>query len=457
MSENDDHYEAIARGLMTARKPDAGTPDCGVCNDTGLMENGLMCVRCFGERDDRFDAGTPATDALTCRYCGSRMDVSTQAYAENPWCSGCLHERMEIARSEAGPGRWVDAGGGYVRWERVVPPATDAEFWEQGRDAQAEVDAWPAWKRDAAAKARVSPATDEPRQCPPHVFRTVLGSDETRCVHCAHTPTACAVIDDERATDESAAEDRSAGPKRPEYEPKSPEQRVAYLVEECGEVLAAAGKSLRWGLGSWNPELPEDERETNAAWLLREMRDLDVAIARVREVIDPAHSHPAVAELARTRADFANACDVGRRLEAELARVREERDANMRAADVMADSCARVMAERDEARRRADALSQVVQPAWMLLDRLVEEWDALDDDGVLLRTDYGRGEFEEMLDEAVSEARPILAKLQALPQHTVASTDQPPTPSEVTTSTMPRSAPVASEGEGPLGDGGIEE
>jgi hypothetical protein len=88
----------------------------------------------------------------------------------------------------------------------------------------------------------------------------------------------------------------AGGPKRPEYEPKTPAQRLSYLIEECGEVLvplaiaigrvlAAAGKSMRWGYESFNPELPEDQRETNAAWLARELLDLDAAIARVRSDI----------------------------------------------------------------------------------------------------------------------------------------------------------------------------
>ena len=67
-----------------------------------------------------------------------------------------------------------------------------------------------------------------------------------------------------------------------EYEPASAEQAIAYLCEECGEVLAAAGKSLRWGLDSSNPELPLDERELNRDWLLREMKDLAGAVKRVR-------------------------------------------------------------------------------------------------------------------------------------------------------------------------------
>ena len=59
---------------------------------------------------------------------------------------------------------------------------------------------------------------------------------------------------------------------KPQYEPKTTEQRFGYLVEECGEVLAAVGKTLRWGLESTNQELAQGE--TNAAWVLREIQDL---------------------------------------------------------------------------------------------------------------------------------------------------------------------------------------
>lgn len=69
---------------------------------------------------------------------------------------------------------------------------------------------------------------------------------------------------------------------KPEYEPADERQAVAYLIEECGEVLAAAGKSLRWGLESVNPELAPEEQETNRDWLLREMKDLSGAVRRVR-------------------------------------------------------------------------------------------------------------------------------------------------------------------------------
>lgn len=62
------------------------------------------------------------------------------------------------------------------------------------------------------------------------------------------------------------------------YRSVTPGQALAHLVEEMGEVLAAAGKTQRWGPRSYNPELPEEERETNLTWLLREIADLERAI-----------------------------------------------------------------------------------------------------------------------------------------------------------------------------------
>lgn len=70
--------------------------------------------------------------------------------------------------------------------------------------------------------------------------------------------------------------------KNPAYAPRSADQKLACLIEECGEVLAAAGKALRWGLESVNPELPTDQQETNRDWLLREMADLELALKNVR-------------------------------------------------------------------------------------------------------------------------------------------------------------------------------
>ena len=71
-----------------------------------------------------------------------------------------------------------------------------------------------------------------------------------------------------------------------EYEPKTSDQRLGYLIEECGEVLAAVGKTIRWGPDSVNPELPDAEQETNRKWLTRELDDLGRAIELVRDSLD---------------------------------------------------------------------------------------------------------------------------------------------------------------------------
>lgn len=57
---------------------------------------------------------------------------------------------------------------------------------------------------------------------------------------------------------------------------------LSHFIEECGEAIAAAGKTQRWGLDSVNPELPPEQQETNRDWLLREILDLEAAIMRVR-------------------------------------------------------------------------------------------------------------------------------------------------------------------------------
>jgi hypothetical protein len=50
------------------------------------------------------------------------------------------------------------------------------------------------------------------------------------------------------------------------------------LIEELGELQAALGKSIRWGWLSFNPELTPEERESNVAWVRREMQDVKDAI-----------------------------------------------------------------------------------------------------------------------------------------------------------------------------------
>lgn len=73
---------------------------------------------------------------------------------------------------------------------------------------------------------------------------------------------------------------------KPEYEPKTREQFYGHMIEEAGEVLAAAGKTLRWGELSYNPELPREQREFNIEWLRREMKDLREAMDRLDGFLD---------------------------------------------------------------------------------------------------------------------------------------------------------------------------
>ena len=63
------------------------------------------------------------------------------------------------------------------------------------------------------------------------------------------------------------------------------EKRLAHFIEECGEVLAAAGKTQRWGRDSVNPLLPAEQQESNEKWLRRELGDLKEAIARLEECL----------------------------------------------------------------------------------------------------------------------------------------------------------------------------
>lgn len=57
---------------------------------------------------------------------------------------------------------------------------------------------------------------------------------------------------------------------------------LSHAIEECGEFLAAAGKTQRWGLESVNPDLPSSQQEHNGIWLLREMDDVEFTLKRLR-------------------------------------------------------------------------------------------------------------------------------------------------------------------------------
>lgn len=63
------------------------------------------------------------------------------------------------------------------------------------------------------------------------------------------------------------------------------DKQLSHLIEEAGEVLAAAGKTQRWGRDSTNPTLVKGDKnfgETNEEWLMREIGDLELAIIRLR-------------------------------------------------------------------------------------------------------------------------------------------------------------------------------
>lgn len=64
------------------------------------------------------------------------------------------------------------------------------------------------------------------------------------------------------------------------------DKRLSHVIEECGEVLAAAGKTQRWGLDSVNPLLLRSEQESNKVWLKRELGDLKEAIRRLEQEME---------------------------------------------------------------------------------------------------------------------------------------------------------------------------
>jgi len=73
---------------------------------------------------------------------------------------------------------------------------------------------------------------------------------------------------------------------KPGYEPRDYNEARGQLVEEAGELVSALGKMLRFGEASYNPELPEDEQETNIQAVLREARDVKRAIRNFSKWVD---------------------------------------------------------------------------------------------------------------------------------------------------------------------------
>ena len=57
-------------------------------------------------------------------------------------------------------------------------------------------------------------------------------------------------------------------------------------IEEAGEFLAAAGKALRFGWDSYNPEFPPEDRATNELWVRQQLGDLSGALLNLVEELD---------------------------------------------------------------------------------------------------------------------------------------------------------------------------
>ncbi len=62
------------------------------------------------------------------------------------------------------------------------------------------------------------------------------------------------------------------------------DERLALLIEECGEVIQSACKILRHGYESTNPKIPHSE--TNREALQRELGDLSHAVRRMADADD---------------------------------------------------------------------------------------------------------------------------------------------------------------------------
>lgn len=71
----------------------------------------------------------------------------------------------------------------------------------------------------------------------------------------------------------------------PKFLQKGFDKRLSRVMEECGEVVGAAGKLQRFGPHSVNPYLKPEEQVENIDWLISEMNDLKHAISELEEAI----------------------------------------------------------------------------------------------------------------------------------------------------------------------------
>lgn len=82
------------------------------------------------------------------------------------------------------------------------------------------------------------------------------------------------------------------------------DKKLSHVIEECGEFLAAVGKTQRWGAFSVNPELPREMQEFNVDWLWREMMDLSETMGRLIESIQAGEHKRTDNELSEARKEI---------------------------------------------------------------------------------------------------------------------------------------------------------
>ena len=63
--------------------------------------------------------------------------------------------------------------------------------------------------------------------------------------------------------------------------PATLQGKAIHVVEECAEVQVAIAKAMRFGLDNAHPET----KESNRSAILRELRDLRLAIARLEKIL----------------------------------------------------------------------------------------------------------------------------------------------------------------------------
>lgn len=63
-------------------------------------------------------------------------------------------------------------------------------------------------------------------------------------------------------------------------------EEVGEAMKDLGDLLAALGKTGRWGLHSVDPTVPPDKQETNRAWVRRALAKAKVELEDVLQTIE---------------------------------------------------------------------------------------------------------------------------------------------------------------------------